>query len=63
MKSEVESIRTETCKPYRVRMGCGHIEDRLMREATAGIPWTEDAIVDNSNGAECAACRKAKGQG
>jgi len=38
-------------------MGCGHIEFRKMREATAGIPWTPSAIVDNTHGGECAACR------
>jgi hypothetical protein len=43
-------------KPYRVRMTCGHVEIRKMREATAGIPWTETAEV-LAPYAQCAACR------
>jgi hypothetical protein len=40
---------------YKVRMTCGHIEDRRMRPATAGVPWSPEAIVHA--GAECKACR------
>ena len=46
----------EKCHPYRVRMTCGHLETRMMREATAGMPWTSDAVVDAPT-AKCAACR------
>lgn len=43
---------------YRVRMtGCGHVETRRMREATAGIPWTESAELASSPGAKCLLCR------
>jgi hypothetical protein len=49
-------------RPYRVRMTCGHGEWRLMREATAGIPWTPDAVV-NAPSMPCARCWKARQSG
>lgn len=57
--SEVTSMLTERCMPYLVKMSCGHVESRLMRPATAGIPWSEGATVDNTRGATCKACREA----
>ena len=57
----VTSHYTERCKPYRVRMACGHVETRLMREATAGIPWTTEAEIV-TNRADCAECRRARGE-
>jgi hypothetical protein len=42
-------------KPYWVRMACGHFEVRKMREATAGMPWDEDAVVKSD--APCGLCR------
>ncbi len=59
---ECRSLLTEKCERFQVRMACGHIEIRVMRPATAGIAWSQDAIVDNTKGAECKACRNAKGQ-
>lgn len=50
----VTSRVVERCRPYNVRMACGHIERRMMREDTAGMPWSESAIVQA--GAPCMAC-------
>jgi hypothetical protein len=63
--SDVISEYGERTQLYKVRMKCGHIEQRRMRPATAGIPWipwTPDATVEAPT-AECKACRTAKGQG
>jgi hypothetical protein len=49
------------CQPFKVEMQCGHVETRMMREATAGIPWTPEAML-KAPYAECVECRKAKGQ-
>jgi hypothetical protein len=61
MKStSVTSGWKERCMPYQVRMACGHIETRMMREATAGMPWTPEVVIDIT-GADCAACDPSKG--
>ena len=44
---------------YKVLMACGHIEHRRMRPATAGIPWSPEAIVETPR-AECKACRDSE---
>src|SRR5271157_4805979 len=46
----------ERCQPYKVLMTCGHIETRMMREATAGVPWEGHEPI--KAGAPCAACRE-----
>lgn len=38
-------------------MTCGHIETRMMREATAGVAWGEDVIIDAPT-AQCKECRR-----
>ena len=43
---------------YTVRTGCGHIVIRRMREATAGVPWTEDTVIDAPNGRPCEGCER-----
>lgn len=42
---------------YRVRMACDHVETRRMREATAGISWSETAELRSSSGTKCRLCR------
>lgn len=57
----VTSRYVDRVKPYRVLMTCGHVEQRMMREATAGMPWSETAAV--KAGAPCAECRARLGIG
>lgn len=59
-QSKVTAGYVARCQPYRVRMGCGHVESRMMREATAGVPWSPDAEIDASPGSECKLCRAQK---
>lgn len=49
----------DTCQPYKVRASCGHIDERLMRAATAGVAWGPDVVLDGSRGLPCKACRGA----
>lgn len=53
--TQTEARFIARCQPYRVEMVCGHIETRMMREATAGIPWTPTATVKAPN-RKCATC-------
>jgi hypothetical protein len=39
-------------------MTCGHIETRKMREATAGVPWSEDVVL--TAGCGCDYCEPSK---
>jgi hypothetical protein len=48
----------EACQPFKVRASCGHIVIRKMREATAGVPYTEDVVLEAPNGRACDACEK-----
>jgi hypothetical protein len=57
-RQRVTSGYLDRCKPYWVVMSCGHIETRMMREATAGIPWTPDATLTAN--ARCADCDPSK---
>lgn len=43
--------------PFKVRTGCGHVVIRRMREVTAGVPFTEDTIIEAPNGQPCDACQ------
>jgi hypothetical protein len=65
-KNEVESgfVPGFTLFPYRVKMTCGHIEERKMRQATAGgVEYDPNAEWQvKAPYAECAACRAAKGE-
>jgi hypothetical protein len=48
---------------YKVKMTCGHIEERLMRPATAGVAFDEKAEFQvTAPYAKCAACRAAAGE-
>lgn len=58
MKTKVTSAYVERCQPYQVLMTCGHIEKRMMREATAGVPWAEDVVLTAK--APCAECDLSK---
>lgn len=51
----IETGFMERTQVYQVRMSCGHIEQRRMRPATAGMPWSPTAVVQA--GAKCACCR------
>lgn len=55
--------RRAQVKPYMVEMTCGHQEPRFMREQTAGIPWSPDAVVSGSASRPCATCMKQQGMG
>jgi hypothetical protein len=46
----------DRCKPYQVRTGCGHIVTRMMREATAGVPYAPETILEAPNGRVCDGC-------
>lgn len=54
---KVESRYVDTCKPFKVRTSCGHIVIRKMREATAGVPWSEGVVIEAPGGRPCDACR------
>ncbi len=50
------AILVEFTKPFKVRASCGHIVIRRMREATAGVPYTEDTVLDAARGRACDDC-------
>ncbi len=52
----------EGCQPFKVRASCGHIVIRKMREATAGVPYTPDTILDAPSGRACPACEERAAQ-
>jgi hypothetical protein len=51
----------DATKPYKVRARCGHIVIRRMREATAGVPFSETVVLDAPNGRECDECEAKDG--
>jgi len=50
----------EKCQPFRVQMSCGHVEIRMMRESTAGEPFSPQALLTSSVG--CAECEPSKAE-
>jgi hypothetical protein len=52
------SAIVDAVKPFKVRASCGHIEIRKMREATAGVPYTEDTVLEAPRGRACYECEK-----
>lgn len=50
------AVLIEGCKPFKVRASCGHIVIRKMREATAGVPYTDETVLDAPNGRACDEC-------
>ena len=57
----VASTIADTVQPFKVRASCGHIVVRKMRAATAGVPYSEDVVLNAPNGRACDACEaKAK---
>lgn len=46
-------------KPFRVKLGCGCIVIRNMREATARVCWTPELVIDNHSDVICDGCRPA----
>lgn len=53
----VIQVQFGSLRPYKILMSCGHVESRKMSERTAGAPWSERIIIDNTKGGECEACR------
>ena len=49
----------EGVQPFKVRASCGHIVIRKMREATAGVAYSDSVILDAPNGRACEECEKA----
>lgn len=47
------STVVDACQPFKVRGSCGHIVIRKMREATAGVPYTPETILEAPNGRAC----------
>jgi hypothetical protein len=58
--SNVVSILVASCLPYQLRTSCGHLVIRKMREATAGVPYSPDVILEAPGGRPCEACEKAE---
>lgn len=56
----VTSRLIDATKPYQVRTGCGHIVIRRMREATAGVPYTPETIIEAPNGRYCDGCEEIR---
>lgn len=52
------STVVDACQPFKVRASCGHIVIRKMREATAGVPYTPETILDAPNGRACEECER-----
>ena len=50
----------QSVKPYKVRASCGHIVIRPMREATAGVPYSPDVVLDALRGRACDECEAKK---
>lgn len=55
---EVTTTLVESVKPFKVRASCGHIVIRKMREATAGVPYTPETVLDAPNGRACSDCEE-----
>ncbi len=57
MKIQVgRTAKIESTMPFKVRASCGHIVIRRMREATAGVPFSEDTILEAPMGRQCDEC-------
>jgi hypothetical protein len=52
------SALVDSVQPFKVRASCGHIEVRKMREATAGVPYTPETVLEAPNGRACHECEK-----
>lgn len=50
---------TEKCQPFRVRMSCGHIEIRMMRESTADRVFDPQIVIEAPSSA-CCECEPSK---
>lgn len=59
-KSEVRHRAgvVESTMPFKVRASCGHIVIRRMREATAGVAYTEETVLEAPNGRACDTCER-----
>jgi hypothetical protein len=51
-----EVMSGSALRGYVVKMACGDHEIRLMREETAGIAWSPEAVIETTRNA-CYACR------
>lgn len=54
----VEAGYVDRCRPFKVRTSCGHIVIRPMREATAGVAFRDDVVLEAPHGRACPACRR-----
>ncbi len=59
-QARLQRERANMTQPFKVRASCGHIDIRRMREETAGVPYTEDTILEAPNGAPCGECQKSQ---
>jgi hypothetical protein len=61
MAQTTESRVIDSVKPFKVRASCGHIVIRPMREATAGLAYAPDVVLEAPNGRACPACEAKEG--
>ena len=55
----VTATLVSQCMPYKVRTSCGHIVIRKMRAETAGVPYTEEVVIEAPRGRPCEPCLAA----
>ena len=55
------AILVQSTQPYRLRMACGHVEIRMMREETAGVIFSPDIVIEVST-SQCAECEPSKAE-
>jgi len=59
---EVTSGYLERCKPFKIKMSCGHTETRMARESLFGITFDASAAWQvETDRRRCEACREQDG--
>lgn len=58
MDGKYTSRVIDATKPYKVRTSCGHVVTIMMREATAGVPFTPETIIEVPTGRPCDKCQE-----
>jgi hypothetical protein len=53
------AILIQGTKPFKIRMTCGHLEIRMMREELAGVEYSPDVILE-AQYSGCAECEITK---
>ena len=56
-RSGIERVNVEYAEPYKVRMSCGHIVERMMRPSTVRVAWSETVVLE-APGMPCPECSK-----